>query len=511
MGRRSRIGLVLANVVLVVMLVGLLGAYLVAVHDLPSQIYTVDQRAFLSYNRARSVAQVAPVWEAIVPDAAVPAVVMPVQHSRVRAVLDARYETQGSVSATVYDLDFAGAYRIGHTGAISATVALFFPFPAVLETLHEVRFTVDGVEPVDAGYSTEGIRWQAVLAPGEEREVEVSYRAEGAHRFSYGLQQGQRTDVDVIVSVRGLAGAEAPESSLPPSAQQADAEGEEWRWQYVGLIAERDIALTLPEQLSFAQRVARLSGDFRSLAQWAPVLVVSYLASLAAALYLGGVRLRLASYLLAGCGTALFYPLLTFLGGVVGLVPAGIVSLALVSALLVAFAGLTAGWSRAAARAGLLLLVFLGCFSLGTLTPWSGLFVTGGALILVGAFMLLYARRVTPVASPDRLPEEGTGDGVRPAEGGAEAGAAPEGGAQADSAPEMADGAPPPPDPRDESHCPYCARPLADDYAFCPGCGQDTRHIRRCGVCGQRGFVPQGMGAVYCVRCGAPLAQEDGE
>ena len=47
----------------------------------------------------------------------------------------------------------------------------------------------------------------------------------------------------------------------------------------------------------------------------------------------------------------------------------------------------------------MLVLVYLGCFSLGTLTPWSGLFVTGGALLLVGAFMLLYARR-TPAPGP---------------------------------------------------------------------------------------------------------------
>ena len=69
-----------------------------------------------------------------------------------------------------------------------------------------------------------------------------------------------------------------------------------------------------------------------------------HLASLAAALYLDGVRLRLASYLLAGCGMALFYPLLTFLGGMVGLALAAVLALALVSGLLVALLGLTAGW-----------------------------------------------------------------------------------------------------------------------------------------------------------------------
>ena len=59
----------------------------------------------------------------------------------------------------------------------------------------------------------------------------------------------------------------------------------------------------------------------------------------------------------------------------------------------------------------------------------------------------------------------------------------------------------------DEAHCPYCARPLQDSYRYCPGCGRDTRHVHRCEVCGHRQFVPEEMGAMHCVRCGAPVVE----
>jgi hypothetical protein len=499
----------LASGILLVGLIGVLIFNLVIVIDLPSRVYTAQQLAYLDYNRGRSVSQEAPTWNLIAADGTVqPANLSYIRANRVRASLYARYEELDGVSATVYDLDYRGAYHLVYDGPENTIVELFFPFPDNLETLHEVRLLADGEEPQEVQYTTSGIRWQAALRSGEERQVEISYQADGANSFAYRLPRGQRSDVDVAITVVGLAGSTVPSSSLPTTSEEATDEGEILAWDYAGLIVDRDVQLALPTRLSFAQRIAGLQDDFRVLAGLAPFLVAFFLASLAAVFHLGGVRLGLESYLLAGCGMALFFPLLIFMSGLVDLVPAAIVALSLVSGLLLVFLGLAGGWQETRWRVGLLLLVFLGFFSLGILSPWQGLMLTSGGLLLVGTLMLLYARR--PV---EREPEA-----LAPP-------------ADVDPEPDDAsppDGATPEPEPTpvpDETmpesdrtllhdevgpfpadlYCPWCARALADDYGFCPGCGHDTKDLRCCSACGTRQFVLAQLDPAHCVHCGQTL------
>jgi len=491
----KQIGSVIVNGMLLVGLIGLLIAYLVVVSsNVPAHVYTPEQYAYLSYNRSRVVSQDAPVWNLVLPGEQVVPAALSKWETRVRATLDARYEEQEGIVVTVYDLDFDGEYHLAYPGpAVTTTVELFFPFPSNLETLHDVRFLVDGAEPLKAQYSLGGIRWHTEMEAGEEHEIRIGYQADGVNSFTYGLNRDRRCDVlDVNITVLGLSGSKVTKNSLPATESAADEneEGEDsetFTWDYENLIPSRDVQVDLPTRLGFAQRVEKLQDDFRTLAGLAPFLVGLFLASLAGLLLMSGVRMPLASYLLTGCGLALFYPLLTFLSGLVNVVLAATVSLSLVSGLVLLFLGLTAGWRRTWWRAGLLLVIFLGIFSLGTLTPWWRLLLTGGGLLLVGVFMLHYARRpVAPEPEPALTPPS------------------PE---EAEEKPEPAPTALPAKTVSGSTHrhCPHCGRALADDHAFCPGCGHDASPFRRCANCGHEQFVSPDLDPAYCVHCGQPL------
>ena len=479
----KRIGILLVNVVLFMGLLGLLAAYLAVVVDLPSRVYTVSQREYLSYNYGRSITQAAPTLAVVETEDQVEATILAARESRVEATLAARYEEREGVSVTVYDLEFCSEYILAYPGQeVTATVALFFPFPSNLETLHDVSFLVDGVEPPDAEYTLQGIGWHTEMEAGEERQIAISYQADGANSFTYGLAQGQRSDVlDVVVTVSGLTGSEVPRTSLPTTATEVTDAGETFTWDYTGLIANRDIRLNLAGRLSFAQRVAQLQGDFSRMAVFAPFLVGLFLASLAGLLHLAGMHLRLESYLLMGCGLALFYPLLTFLSGVMDVVPAASLAFLIVSGLVLLFLGLIGGWRQTWWRGGLLLVIFLGIFSLGMLTPWRGLLFTGGALLLLGTFMVAYARqpRVTelePVSTEAPEPEPVI---------------------ETSAAEEV-------PEPISR-HCPHCGRGLAEDHQFCPGCGRDILHFRTCAKCGHEQYVSPDLEQAHCVHCGSLL------
>jgi hypothetical protein len=502
------------NGILLMGLVGVMIVYLTVIGgDIATHLYTPDQYAYLSYNRGRVLSQAAPVWNLLpservvgqegagvnplLSDGQVVPAILSGLETRVRATLDAGYEEQEGVVVTVYDLDFQAEYHLAYPGpAVTATIELFFPFPSNLETLHEVRFMVDGVEPPEAQYALDGIRWQTEMEAGAEHDIEIGYKADGVNSFTYALNQGRRSDVlDVEIAVSGLGGSQVAESSLPPTKSVEDEENGTFTWDYTHLIPNRNIKVNLPTRLGFAQRVEQLQDDFRTLAGLAPFLVGLFLASLAGLFRLSGTRLTLTAFLLTGFGLVLFYPLLTFLSGLVSLTLAAAVALLLVSGLLIVFLGLAAGWRQTVGRVGLLLIIFLGIFSLGMLTPWWRLLLTVGGFLLVGAFMLHYARRpMAPEPAPEPIVTQPPAEEL-------EEETEPEEEPVLVITPSPVETVPEP----THRHCPHCGRELADDHNFCSGCGHDAGPFHRCANCGHEQFVPPESGLAHCTHCGHSL------
>ncbi len=476
-------------------LIGLLVIYFGVVSNLPSQIYSAAQYEFLSRNYVKSVYQIAPILNTIDAEGIVEAMTLPWRRSHVRAYLKAQQEEFEGVSATIYDLEFYGEYALETPNNSVIEVELFFPFPSNLETLHEVSFLVDGEEPLGVQYSTQGIRWQTQLFPEEEHTVTVSYFADGANTFTYALPHEQRSDVDIAFAVSGLTGSTVPRTSLPTTETDVNEDGETLTWKYTNLIADRDIQITLPTELSFSQRVAQLQDDFRAVASAAPFFVGLTLLSLAVVFHLSGLRLRIESYLLIGCGLALFYPMLTFLSGLLEVTLAAALSLLFIITLLLAFIRLTTGQKNLVWRAALVLIVFLGFLSLGMLTSWRGILITSGALMLLGTFMILYARRpIEPEPEPPSPCEDSTQE--------VETVLSPE---EIPSKTEIAPTAAVDTPEHAGLHCPYCGRELERDFSFCPDCGRDASQVKHCENCGHEQFLPSDQESIFCLNCGEPL------
>jgi len=482
-------------VIIGVLLAGLFGAliiYMLLVTDLPSRVYTVSQHEYLSYNYGRSISQAAPTWNEVLPSGDVAPAILTDWKSHVRATLDARYEEQQGVSATIFDLGFESEYHFSYSGpSISSTVTLFFPFPSNLETLHEVSFLVDGKEPSEAQYSVNGISWMTELQAGEEHTLAISYRADGANSFSYALEHDRRADMDIQFTVSGVTGSEIPRSSLPTSDTSFSPDEEVFTWYYPGLIPNRNILLELPTRLNFAQRVAQLQSTFRTLAGLAPFLVAFFLASLAVLFNLGKVRLRLEGYLLIGFCLALFFPALTLLSGVVNLSLASLLSFFAISGLIIGFLGLAVSWRQTTLRAAWLLVIFLAVFSLGLFTPWRSLMLVLGGILLIATFMLAYALRLRIPEPEEELvtPSTDQEESVRLSETENVI-------SNVETDFEKID-----------LHCPSCGRLLAEDFLFCPGCGYDAQVIHRCEHCGHKQFIQADLKPTYCIRCGQEVSQ----
>jgi hypothetical protein len=513
----------LPSVVLLLVLGALVGAFVLVTSDSPGRvIYTADERRALVVHRRMNLTQAPLLSNFYVGNqllyydfesadesgvsylsvastgatdgdyTAIPVTVSQVgaTECRVRATLDARYEEVEGITTTVYDLDFEGAYKVGYTGSVpTTTLELIFPFPAGLDTLNQVYFLVDGEEPDGVQYSLGEITWWTEMASGEEKDVVVRYRARGVGGFRYAIDHNRRLEsLDVEIAVQGLTGSEVPSAALPTTTVDGieGEAGERFTWRYEALIADRDIQVTLPTQTGFVQRMERLQEPLRALSTASPLLVALFVVCLAAVHHLSSVRLPVQHYLLAGLGFFLFYPALMFLSAVVELPLAGAVACAAITALLLAFLGRAAGWRRTWRQTLLLCAVFLGLFSLGGMSPWRGLLITAGGIVLVGLFMLLMARYRPPQpAERDTTSQEEIEVEFELAE------------------PLLTESAEPEAPSR---YCPHCGGPLDEAFAFCPACGHDARLFRRCPACGSDHYVPPEAKLSHCPTCGEPLS-----
>ncbi|MFB0536838.1 MAG: hypothetical protein ACETWR_17870 [Anaerolineae bacterium] len=480
-------------------LLSLIIAFVAVVGNLKAQVYTPSQRHFIESNVYKNIAQRGVEVNFVAPAGALMPASIGALDNHISAELEVRYEDRGGVTLTFYDLDFVGLYRIANPAqatmnsetkaeeayASTITAELFFPFPGTVDMLHNVQFLVDGKEPADAQYSLQGIRWQTTLSPEEEREIEVRYKAKGVGSFAYSLDHNRRIrNLDAEIKVRGVAGTEVPNHALAPSAHTPGDDGDVFSWQYQGLIADQDIAIELPTMLSLSQKVEKMSPLFTGLSFLAPALMVSFLACLAVALRLSEVRLRLEHYLLMGLGFFLFYPLLIFLASVLGLTAAAALSLLVIGALILVFLRKVESSPQIWVYAALLMVVFLGLFSLGLLTRWRGLLLTAGGILLVGFFMQLAARLKArePASPPISLGEESP--------------------SVVEAAVEVEETAEQVTEETFDKFCPRCGRGLLPDYTFCPGCGHDERAFLACQHCGRQHYAADRESLAFCPGCG---------
>lgn len=435
----------------------------------PQGLFTPAQRDYLNLQESRKIVQPAPSWRTLLPGGQAAPAEISEWHNRVRARLVARFDEQEGVGATVYALNFTSEYQLSYSGPEpDTTVELIFPFPPNLVSLHDVVFLVDGTEPEGVSYSPDQLVWQTRLAAGEPHHLLISYQADGANSFVYALNRDQRLDVDVTIEVIGPPGSRTAENSLDATEATQGDMVKTFRWEYSNLIPNRDIRVELPARLSFVQRVAQLQDEFQNLARVSPFLVVLLLVSFAALFYQSGLILRLEVYLLAGWGLALFFPLLTFLSGFVAPVLAAMTAFITTAGLVLTYMGLVGGWQQTWRKTAWLLFLVLGIFSVGQLTPWRGLLLSTGSLLLVGTIMFTY---LAP--------------GVR----------------QASAHPIAASF----PSTRGGRHCVTCGGVLAPTDAYCPGCGSEAQICHTCPDCGYEQLVLSADRPVHCLHCGAEL------
>jgi len=505
------------SIVLILILLGMMVGLIGLTVQLPSRVYTTEQQKWLSYNSTRQVNQIAPEvnYRLFSADAiGLTAVPKPIsfgaRESHITANIDVHYKDHEGATVTAYDLRFAATYLVVNPDAQHAiTLEMIFPFPQTAAVLSEVTFIVDGTEPPGVTYSMQGINWKAALDPGQERKVEVRYRAEGVGSFGYGVPSSQRmSDFDLRVTIRGAQKINIPESALEPTARQDAAQNATnetvLSWRYLNTITNRNVQVELPAlpRLAYAQRVERLGQFFMQLALAAPLLTALFLLCWLAAMRLESLRVAREHLVLLGIGFFLFYPLFIFSAGFMDLPLAFVVSLVVAGALVVGYVVRAIGKQMVTIYLVPLLIVFYCLLTRGLTAPrYLGLMLVISAVVLAALFMWRVSRHKPQAAASVAPVEEAEPTTV----------------AQEEQVAPVAEKNPVPVEeaeqtlPHDaedtERYCAHCGQRIESSFQFCPQCGKGTQVTRQCAKCGLE-YIPAGEMPSFCPACGNSLVVE---
>jgi hypothetical protein len=499
--------------ILLSILLGMMAGLIGLTSQLSRRVYTPQQQQWLSENSRLQLSQLSPevnylgVRDSVSSVAPAKAVAMGARESHVTADIDVRYKDYEGATVTAYDLRFAATYLVANPDPQQAiSLEMNFPFPQTAAVLSEVTFAVDGNEPAGVTYSMQGVYWKAVIDPGQERKIEVRYRAEGVGSFGYGVPPSQRMrDFDLRVTIRGAQEINVPESALAPTTREDAADKTVLSWRYLNTITNRNVQVELPTRprLAFAQRIEQLEQFFAQLALAAPLLTVLFLLLWLAATRLEALRVAYEHTLLLGIGFFLFYPLFIFLAGTVDVSLAFAISLVLAGALVVGYGVRVAGGRLVAIYLIPLLIVFYGLLTRGLTSPrYLGIMLTISGVLLVALFMWRVSRHKLLTAANAALAEEGD---VMPAPDvaavGEEETAAPDG--RMEEAMSVQEG-------KDvsnchtknmERYCIHCGQCVEGSFNFCPQCGQGAQATRRCAKCGLE-YIPTETSPSFCPACG---------
>ncbi|MGB5352863.1 MAG: inner membrane CreD family protein [Woeseia sp.] len=308
----------------------------------------------------------------------------PISASELQVNLELEHRRKGLLWYPTYSSGVDGRFRISNPNDEPGTFRFQFRFPEEASVFESVRVEVDGLEVDDASIEEGALTRMFELEPGQTKDVRVAYRSQGTGSWRYRLGDAatQVRDFSLAMTTDFLD-IDFPEGALSPTTK-TETEGR-WslNWDYGTLVADADVAMTMPQKLNPGPWVSRVTF-------FAPVSLFLFFFVLFVITLLKGVRLHPMHYFFLGCSFFAFHLLLAYLVDHVSvhlaLAAASLVSVGLV----ISYMRLVAGTRFAMVEVGLAQVVYLVLFAYTFfLEGFTGLAVTG--LTIATLFVVMQA------------------------------------------------------------------------------------------------------------------------
>lgn len=179
----------------------------------------------------------------------------------VRVKLDSDLRRRGLYWASLYDVDFAGAWTYQHREPVAGELALTYRVPDPSGLYDGLAFVIDDTDvatttaPVDGAIST-----QLRVQPGQTVKLAVRYRSRGTTEWSYKPADGVATLRDFRVELEtSFKDIDFPASSLSPSTRDTTATGWRLTWAFDQAMTGHSIGMVMPTLLQPGELAAELS------------------------------------------------------------------------------------------------------------------------------------------------------------------------------------------------------------------------------------------------------------
>ncbi len=311
---------------------------------------------------------------------------LPLQRTRVQAVVDLAPRKKGLLWYSTYAVDFTGdwAFQNEEDTEIPATFSL--RLPAQQAVYDDLTLTQEGVAL--AAEMAEGLLLARTRIPaGKTAHFAIRYRSQGLDRWTYipGETIARVRDLELTLRTN-FARVDFPMNTLSPTTKTPRGAGWDLTWSYRNLISGYPIAVEMPARLQPGPVAGRIS-------LFAPVSLLFFFFLLLIITTLRGIDLHPMNYFFLAAAFFAFHLLLAYLVDWLSLTASFAIASAVSVFLVVSYLRLVVGMRFAAVEAGLTQLVYLVAFSAAFfLEGVTGLAITIGSILTLFIVMQLTGR-----------------------------------------------------------------------------------------------------------------------
>jgi hypothetical protein len=227
-----------------------------------------------------------------------------------------------------YSMQFSGTYIIRNFLTEPRMLSFYFMLPSDAGNITGISVAIDG-RPYEGDTNlANGIQWEGLMRPGEQRTVTISYSAQGSGDFTYAMANRR-------VEIRKLAVALStdfsditiPEGAMVPTKKSSDNSGAVMQWAGEKLVTGQNIALKFKISGNYGEVVSKMFF-------YSPLAIVLFLGFLLVYTVARGLRLHPMNFLFIITAYFIFYLLGSYLISYVHVVAAVVISLSVSTGIL---------------------------------------------------------------------------------------------------------------------------------------------------------------------------------
>lgn len=284
-----------------------------------------------------------------------------------------------------YDLQFEGKYVIKNYLPKKNKIHFRMALPSYAGNITNVSILLNGKDYKEDTNLADGIDWTGELEADEEKEIVITYRAQGSSSFQYslGAEKIEMKQFHALIE-SDFENYDIPDYAMAPSKAESDANFSKLEWVGENIITGQNLSIEF-----------EIKGNYGKLASklffYSPISLALFLALLLLLAIPNRVQLHPMNYLFIIISYFIFYLLGSYLVTFLDIVPGLLLSL-LVSTLILLQYTIALKKGKEIVRYNLLsTLIFQWLFSIAFFFPeYTGLFIT---LATIGSF--IYLSRVT--------------------------------------------------------------------------------------------------------------------